>query len=185
MNRNKVLRSCAAAALAAHFLLGLAFIRSAAPTYDETVHLASGYSYLATGKYVMNIMDHPPLAEMADALPLLAYKPNIFSSHPFFMQGRLYHYGDLFLYQNSRPAGKLLNTARIFSLLLWSGLLAFFIRLFALKAAGPEAGLFSVMVFCFMPVFISNNAIVTTDAAPAVFYFGTFCLGYIDRKSVV
>lgn len=171
--------TCACAALAAHFIMGLAFIRAAAPTYDETVHLASGYSYLATGKYTLNVMDHPPLAEMADALPLLLYKPNIFSNHPYFTQGRLYHYGDLFLYQNAAPAGKLLNTARVFSLLLWSGLLAFFIRLFAFKAAGPGAGALSVAVFALMPVFISNNALITTDAAPAVFYFGTFCLGYI------
>ena len=179
MDRKKILLLCAAAALAAHFAMGLAFIRSAAPTYDEPVHLASGYSYLATGKYAMNIMDHPPLAEMADALPLLAYKPNAFSSHPYYAQRMLYHYGDLVLYQNAVPAGKLLNTARVFSLFLWSGLLAFFIWLFAFKAAGPEAGAFSVAVFAFMPVFISNNALITTDAAPAVFYFGTFCLGYI------
>jgi len=179
VNRKKVLLICAVAALAAHLVMGVAFIRSAASTYDETVHLASGYSYLATGKYVMNIMDHPPLAEMADAFPLLAYKPNIFSSHPYFMQASLYHYGDLFLYQNIVPADKLLNTARLFSLILWSGLLVFFIGLFAYKAAGYEAAAYSIVVFSFMPVFISNNALVTTDAAPAVFYFGTFCLGYI------
>lgn len=179
MERKKVLLICAAAALCVHFAMGLAFIRSAAPTYDETVHLASGYSYLATGKYIMNIMDHPPLAEMADALPLLAYKPNIFASHPYFRQARPYHYGDLFLYQNSVPAEKLLNTARVFSLILWSGLLVFFVWLFARKVAGPEAAVFSVAVFSFMPVFISNNALITTDAAPAVFYFGTFCLGYM------
>jgi hypothetical protein len=179
VDKKKVLIACASAALAAHFVMGLAFIRSAAPTYDETVHLSSGYSYLATGRYIMNIMDHPPLAEMADALPLLVYKPNAFSSHPYFMNASVYHYGDLFLYQNAVPAGKLLNTARVFSLFLWSGLLAFFIWLFAFKAAGPEAGALSVAVFALMPVFISNNALITTDAAPAVFYFGTFCLGYI------
>jgi len=47
-SKNKALIFCAAAALAAHLFMGLAFIRSAAPTYDETVHLAGGYSVLAT-----------------------------------------------------------------------------------------------------------------------------------------
>ena len=97
VDKKKVLIACASAALAAHFVMGLAFIRAAAPTYDETIHLASGYSYLATGKYVMNIMDHPPLAEMADSLPLLAYRPNVFLSHTYFTRRMPYHYGDLFL----------------------------------------------------------------------------------------
>ncbi|MFA6434513.1 MAG: hypothetical protein WCW52_07445 [Elusimicrobiales bacterium] len=179
MNKKKILILCAAAALAAHLIMGLGFIRASAPTYDETVHLSSGYSYLATGQYVMNIMDHPPLAEMADAFPLLLLRPNAFLGHPYFMRASPYHYGDLFLYQNTASQEKLLNTARIFSLVLWSGLLAFFILLFASKAAGFEAGVFSVAVFSFMPVFISNHALITTDAAPAVFYFGAFCLGYM------
>ena len=178
VENKKILILCAAAALAAHFCMGLMFISSAAPTYDETVHLASGYSCLATGKYVINIMDHPPLAEMAAAAALLPVSPLTFDTHPYFLNVRPYHYGDLFLYQNTASAEKLLNTARVLSLLLWSGLLAFFIWLFAFKAAGPEAAAFSVSVFALMPVFISNNALVTTDAAPAVLYFGAFCLGY-------
>jgi 4-amino-4-deoxy-L-arabinose transferase-like glycosyltransferase len=91
----------------------------------------------------------------------------------------MYFYGDLFLYQNTVSAEKLLNTARVFSLILWSGLMAFFIWLFATGIAGPPAGALSVAVFSLMPVFISNNALVTTDAAPSVFYFGAFCLGYM------
>jgi hypothetical protein len=168
-----------AAALAAYLLMGLSFIKSAAPTYDETVHLASGYSYLATGRYVMNIMDHPPLAEMVDALPLLFYRPNVFSGHPFFTGARQYQYGDLFLYFNSVDAEKLLNTARVFSFLLWSGLIVLFVRLFAARLAGGAAGAFAVAVFALMPAFISNNALITTDAAPAAFYFAAFCLGWI------
>jgi len=170
---------CAAAALAAYAVMGFVFIRSAAPTYDEPVHLASGYSYLATGRYAVNIMDHPPLAEMADALPLLAYGPSAFPDHPFFLSPRPFHYGDLFLYNNSVSPEKLLNSARVFSFLLWSVLLVFFIRLFAVRLGGGSAGAFSVAVFSLMPVFISNNALVTTDAAPAAFYLGAFCLGMI------
>ena len=168
-----------AVALAAHLVMGLVFIRSAAPTYEETGCLAGGYSRLATGKYGINILDHPPLAEMADAAALLLINPSVFANHPYFMRSAPARYGDLFLYQNTVPAEKLLNTARFFSFILWSGLLAFFIWLFAFKTAGPEAGAFSVAVFSLMPVFIANNALVTTDAAPAVFYFGAFCFGYI------
>ena len=179
VENKKVLILCASAALAAHLIMGLAFINSAAPTYDEAVELSSGYSCLAAGKCVMDVMGRPPLAEMADAAALLPIKPLVFDTHPYFMGVRPYHYGDLFLYQNTASAEKLLNTARVFSLLLWSGLLAFFIWLFALKLAGFETAAFSAAVFALMPVFISNNALVTADAAPAVLYFGTFCLGYV------
>ncbi|HAT71264.1 MAG TPA: hypothetical protein DCS63_00420, partial [Elusimicrobia bacterium] len=54
----------AVAALVFHLFEGFSFINSAAPTYDETVHLSSGYSYLETGRYRMNVMDHPPFSEM-------------------------------------------------------------------------------------------------------------------------
>lgn len=106
MNRTAVLGACAAAALAAYLAMGLAFIRASAPTYDEAVHLASGYSYLATGKYVLNISDHPPLAEMAAALPLLALKPSLPADPSSVEKSRLYDYGAAFLYRNSVPAGR-------------------------------------------------------------------------------
>ncbi|MBI4350505.1 MAG: hypothetical protein HY550_03610 [Elusimicrobia bacterium] len=169
----------AAAALVFHLFAGFSFIRSSAATYDETVHLSSGYSYLYTGRYVMNIMDHPPFSEMLSALPLLALKPQTFTGHPYFANFMPYHYGDLFLYQNSVPHGRLLNTARAFTFLVWTALFAWFIWLFASRLRSPVAAALSLAVFCTMPVFISNDALISTDAAAAVFYFGSFALGWL------
>lgn len=169
----------AAAALAFHLFAGFSFVRSAAATYDETVHLSSGYSYLYTGRYVMNILDHPPFAEMLSALPVLALKPQSFTSHPYFANFMPYHYGDLFLYQNTLSPARLLNTARIFAFLVWTALFAAFIWLFASRLESPAAAALSLCVFSFMPVFISNNALVSTDAAASVFYFGSFALGWL------
>jgi hypothetical protein len=169
----------AAAALAFHLYAGFAFINSAAATYDETVHLSSGYSYLDTGLYRMNVMDHPPLSEMLSALPLLALNPQSFTSHPYFEQLRQYHYGDLFLYQNRVPAERLLNAARRFTFVLWTALLAGFLWLFASRLESVPAAALSLAVFGLMPVFISNDALVTTDAAAAVFYFGSFALAWL------
>ena len=169
----------AAAALAFHLFAGLSFIRSAAATYDETVHLASGFSYLHTGRYVMNIMDHPPLSEMLSALPVLALKPQAFTAHPYFANFMPYHYGDLFLYQNTVSPERLLNTARVFTFLLWTALAAWLIWLFASRLESRAAGAFSLCAFAFMPVFISNDAIISTDAAAALFYFAAFALGWL------
>jgi hypothetical protein len=169
----------AAACLAFHLYAGFSFIRSAAPTYDETVHLASGYSYLATGRYAMNVMDHPPFSEMLSALPLLALKPQAFTGHPYFANLMPYSYGDLFLYNNTAPAEKMLNLARGFTFLVWTALLAFFLWLFLSRLESPAAAAFALSVFAGLPVFISNDALVTTDAAAAVFYFGAFALGWL------
>ena len=169
----------AASALVFHLFAGFSFIGSSAATYDETVHLSSGYSYLHTGRYVMNIMDHPPFSEMLSALPLLALRPLTFTSHPYFANFMPYHYGDLFLYQNRVSPGRLLNTARVFTFLVWTGLFAWFIWLFASRLGSPAAAALSVAVFSFMPVFISNNALISTDAAAAVFYFGSFTFGWL------
>jgi len=172
------LPALAAAALAFHLYAGFSFIGASAATYDETVHLASGYSYLHTGRYVMNIMDHPPFSEMLSALPLAALRPNAFTAHPYFANFMPYHYGDLFLYQNRVPADRLLNTARVFTFLVWTALFAGLIWFFASRLESPAAAAFSVGTFAFMPVFISNNALISTDAAAACFYFGAFALGW-------
>ncbi len=176
--RYRVPRVLALAALVLHLLGGLAFIRSAAPTYDETVHLASGYSYLATGRYAMNIMDHPPLSEMLSALPLLALRPSAFSGHPYFLRALPYHYGDLFLYQNTVPAEKLLDTGRVFTFLVWTALLVWLLWSFVSRMEGAAAAWLALAVFALMPVFISNDALVTTDAAAAVFYLASFALAW-------
>jgi len=169
----------AAVCLAFHLFAGFSFIRSAAPTYDETVHLASGYSYLATGRYAMNIMDHPPFSEMLSALPLLALKPQAFSGHPYFANLMPYRYGDLFLYHNTVPHGRLLNTARGFTFLVWTALLAGLLGLLLSRLESPAAAAFALCAFAGMPVFISNDALISTDAGAAIFYFAAFALGWL------
>jgi hypothetical protein len=169
----------AAAALAFHLFAGFSFIRSSAATYDETVHLASGYSYLHTGRYVMNIMDHPPFSEMLSALPLLALRPQAFTGHPYFANFMPYSYGDLFLYQNTVPHERLLNTARVFTFLVWTAVLAGLLWLLLSRLESPAAAAFSLCAFAGMPVFISNHALISTDAAASAFYFGAFALGWL------
>ena len=45
-------------------------------TSDEAVHLASGYSYWQTRDFRMN-PEHPPLAKLFAALPLLVIRPKL------------------------------------------------------------------------------------------------------------
>lgn len=175
--RGKIVSFIVLAALALHLYAGLSFIKISAPTYDETVHLSSGYSHIAGGKYKMNIMDHPPFSEMLSALPLFSYKLNSFMNHPYFSVKAPYHYGDLFIFNNTKSAKTMVNTARIFTFIIWTVLFSIFIFFFSKKFHSFESAAFSLIIFAFMPVFISNNALITTDSSAALFYFISFYFG--------
>ena len=56
--------------LAGFFIFAAGDIAGNAPTQDEPVHLASGWSYLTTGDYRLN-PEHPPLLKVIAAAPLL------------------------------------------------------------------------------------------------------------------
>ena len=174
MNRHRALVAGAlfgAFLLAAQLFLGFSFIRSAAPTYDEAVHLASGYSYLKTGRYRLNVMDHPPFAEMWAALPLLPAAPHLFTQHPDWVHARVYHYADLFLYKNLLPAETMLNRARAFSFATWTLLLGAALVIWAWRAGGPAAAAGAAFAQAFCPALLSNFALVTTDGASAALFF--------------
>ena len=83
----------------AFVFLTTSFTRSACATYDETAHLASGYTYLKEHDYRIS-PSHPPLVKKIAALPLLwqhVWPENIapteddFSSSKFFDSERLLH----------------------------------------------------------------------------------------------
>lgn len=163
-----VLALTAALALAAW--LGLGFVASAAATYDEPLHLASGWSYLVTGRYRLNITDHPPLAEMWAALPLAALKPSAMTGHPDFVALRRYAFADRFLYSNTVDAERLLNAARRFNFLTLFAALAAVLLLWARRLDGWEAAVAAVTAAALTPVLVSNLALVTTDGLPAVLF---------------
>jgi hypothetical protein len=65
------LEAAAVLALLALFVLQcLGAERADAPTYDEPTHLAAGYLHLTRGDYRFQV-DHPPLAKMLAAVPLV------------------------------------------------------------------------------------------------------------------
>lgn len=163
-----------AAALALAAWLGLGFIASAAPTYDEPLHLASGWSYISTGRYHLNITDHPPLAEMWAALPLLALRPAAMTGHPDFREMRRYAFSDRFLYSNTVDAERLLNAARRFNFLTLFAALAAVLWAWGRRLGGGTAAAAAVFAAALTPVLTSNLALVTTDGLPAVLFAASF-----------
>ncbi len=173
-------KACLAAVAAWLIWLGLGrgFIAASAPTYDEPVHLASGYSALSGGR-PLNWRDHPPLAELCDALPLLALRPA--AMHQAAATLPLYPFADVFLYKNSVDARRMLDAARLWSLAVWGALLLGVIVAWAYALGGWRAAAGAAVLAAFCPPLLSNAALVTTDAAAAALYALLFYL--LSRRS--
>ena len=162
--------------------LGLSQINDSAATYDEPVHLASGYLALKTSLPPLNWHNHPPLAEMWAAFPLLFLKPSTMLQSP--QMGRLYYFADEFLYKNRIDPEKLLNCARKWNLLTLSLIVFPVILAWSWEMGAGWAVLASCVLFAFCPPLFSNFSLATTDGMPAVFYFLTcFFLSREPRKN--
>lgn len=152
--------------------LGSDFIRVSSPTYDEPVHLASGYAALLARP--LNWRDHPPLAEMWGALPLLALRPAAMPQAQAALG--LYDFADAFLYKNTVTAARLMNTARAWCLASWMAVLLGTAAAWAWALGGAPAAFGACLVMALMPPLVSNAALVTTDAAPTALFFLSFFL---------
>jgi hypothetical protein len=169
MNR-KLEIAVVVALLGIFVLLGLDTIRHLSPTYDEPLHLAAGYSYLKTGRYYLNIYDHPPFAEMTAALPLVFMRPLLLTQHPAWENYRQYSFANVFLYSNRVDAEKMLNAGRKMMLLL-SCLLGFAVYLWSRELYGVFPGVLALALYVFSSMFLANGTLVTTDLSMALFYF--------------
>jgi hypothetical protein len=165
-----------AVAFAPPLWLGRGLIGSAAPTYDEPVHLAVGYADLLNPRYSLHGSGHPPLAEMWAAAPLLPLKPYAFFADPALAAGKVYDYADRFLYKNRLPPEALLDRARLWCLATWTLVTGAGVLLWSQLAGGAAAAWFGAWLFAFCVPLFSNAALVTTDAAPTALFFWTFLL---------
>src|SRR5262245_14671976 len=162
----RVLAGLAAGTLLLVFWLQmvLALSRLSATT-DEVVHLPAGYTYWATRDFRLN-PEHPPLAKLIAAVPLLALKPHLDLSWPEWKSNQEAIFGYGFLYTND--ADRLLFWGRVPMLLLATlgGLVVFF---WARDMFGRTAGLFALAMFAFSPNLLAHGMLVTTDVPVAVF----------------
>jgi len=143
-------------------------------TSDEPIHLASGYSYWRTRDFRLN-PEHPPLAKLIAALPLLLLKPNIDTSSDNWKNAAQYELATSFLYGSGNDADRLLFWGRlpIVVLAALGGLVAF---LWARSLFGPRAGLFAVALYSFCPNLLAHGMLVTTDVPLATFILLTLYL---------
>ena len=119
---------------------GVFFIRANAPTYDEALHLAAGYSYLTTADFRLE-PQNPPLVRELLALPLfLIHRLPFQTNTQHWRNGMDFFVGQDFLYDSQLPADQLLLFARLPNLLI-GGLLVVLIGWWAYRLWGTGAAL--------------------------------------------
>jgi Dolichyl-phosphate-mannose-protein mannosyltransferase len=134
-------------------------------TSDELPHLSAGYSYWQTRDFRMN-PEHPPLAKLIAAIPLLMIRPKLDTTHDSWRDAVEWRFGFDFLYHNN--ADELLFWGRV-PMVALAALGAIITFLWARDLFGPRAGLLALGLYAFSPNVLAQATLVTTDVPLAVF----------------
>src|SRR5215470_1801503 len=151
------------------------------PTYDEPVHLFSGYSYLMWVDFRAN-PEHPPLAKLWAALPLVAFNirdprpsDSLWNSIPQYSPVAL-HTMDVAAKMLFRENdGRTLFFYARLQMVVLGIILGAFVYLWSKELFGLAAGIASLFIYCLDPNILAHSQIIHTDLAFAAFFFvGTY-----------
>ncbi len=165
MTAPKIVNVVAAVLVGIFCLQAVLAIPRLSATTDEPTHLAAGYSYWKTRDFRMN-PEHPPLAKLMAALPLLALRPSIDTTDQIWKTADEGAFGFRFLYAND--ADRLLFWSRL-PMVLLATLGALITFLWARDLFGDAAGIFAVALYAFCPNILAHGMLVTTDVPLAAF----------------
>ena len=161
--------------LALMALLAGGAARRESVTFDEIAHIGAGVSYLQKLDMRMN-EEHPPLAKVLAALPLVLRGAHADYSHlSWTFSGKIFHqflgewvFGHWFLMQWNDPYSTLL-WARA-PMLLMTLLLGLILYTCGSRLGGDWGGLLCLSAFVTMPAFIAFGPLVITDIAVTLFW---------------
>jgi len=157
------------------FTQGVFFIRANSPTYDEAMHVAAGYSYLAKRDFRIE-PQNPPIMKELLALPLfLGYRPPFNPDPQHWRDGDGYLIGLDLLYKSILPADRILGLSRLSNLVL-GGLLVMLTGWWAYRLWGNRAAMLAIALACLEPNLIAHSSLVTTDIGATLFIFLTVYL---------
>ncbi len=158
--------------------MGIAMIHAArleSATYDEPTYLAAGYDHLTNGSYWFNY-EHPPLAKLLAALPLLEMDLRAPLEYDAYRNGHPRDGAVPFLYGNrERPAGILFRSRLVFTgLALAFGLI---LALWTRRRFGALAGGLALAFFSLDPNMVAHGHYAATDLIATIFVFLT-CIAW-------
>jgi len=158
--------------------LSLSSTLDKSPTSDEGFHLVAGYSYLKWRDFRIN-PEHPPLAKVLAALPLLALDindtPLSRDQRDHVQANRMYGWvlANRWLFA-SNDAEKIFFYAKLPMIALGT-ILGIFVFCWARELYGFVAGIAALSIYSLDPNIIAHTPIVHTDMPFALFLFaGTY-----------
>jgi len=166
---------------AAVLLLGLmallagGAVRRESVTFDEIAHIGAGVSYLQKLDLRMN-EEHPPLAKVVAALPLVLRGAHADYSHiSWTISSKMFYqflgewvFGHWFLMRWNDPYSTVM-WARA-PMLLMTLLVGFILYICGSRLGSPWGGLLCLAAFVTMPAFIAFGPLVITDIAVTLFW---------------
>jgi Dolichyl-phosphate-mannose-protein mannosyltransferase len=161
--------------LALMALLAGGAARRESATIDEVAHTGAGVSYLQKLDMRMN-EEHPPLAKVVAALPLVLRGAHADYSHlSWTFSGKMFHqylgewvFGDWFLMRWNDPYATMV-WARA-PMLLMTLLFGLLLYMYGSRLGNAWGGLLCLSAFVTMPAFIAFGPLVITDIAVALFW---------------
>lgn len=138
-------------------------------TWDEAVYIASGYTYWTTGDFRLN-PEHPPLAKLLVALPLLFAHVEAPLQSAAWKNTDQYAFGADFLYKNRISADSILFASRCATIVV-TLLFGLVVALWTKRRAGTLCALVALALFVFDPNIVAHGRYATNDLYLAFFYF--------------
>jgi len=148
-------------------------------TGDEVAHLPSGYTYVRTGDFRLN-MQHPPLVKAMAGIPLLLLDLKPVTGAPGWEERDEWTFGRDFLTHNRTPTRTIVFLARLPPLLIGL-LLCVYVYRWGRELWGEWAGVFTLALCVFCPNVLAHTPLVTTDVGLAA--FSVMSLYYLWRYS--
>ncbi len=179
-----------AALLLVSFLLALFSIRNDTFTFDETAHIAAGYSYLTQKDYRLN-PEHPPLIKDIAAFPLLFLNLNFPKNHPSWQQEQApqwwtqFDFATQLLYKSGNDPDKILFWSRLMMIFVFI-FLGLFLFLFAKRFFDQKTALLALFFYCFSPTFLAHGRLITTDlgASLGVLMVSYFLILFLKKPTI-
>lgn len=154
-------------------VLALTSLTGDSITFDETSHLTSGLSYLVTGDFRL-APDHPPLAKMWAALPLLLTDHRWSRDVPGWREGVVWQVGRYWLTSLDNH-DRLLTLARCMMVgLLLATCLTVYVT--ARAVFGTTAGFIAMYLTALCPTMLAHGRLVTTDLPATICFLLTILM---------
>ncbi|MBI4017070.1 MAG: glycosyltransferase family 39 protein [Candidatus Aenigmarchaeota archaeon] len=150
-------------------------------TYDEPLHIASGYTKFWLGDFRMNT-EQPPLAHYVQGLMVSFAKPSLNLNHSSWTEKNMTQFSQRFFFTDNTVPDTFLFLGRIPSI-LFALLLAVVVYFFAAELYGYWAGILSIALLSFEPNIIGHGSVATTDMAfTSLMLITIYCLWKYAQK---